>query len=97
MLLDAFHEEKAITQRGFLRIIKEQHKATLTKGWVHDFIGRYLDDLKVCCSLPQEDLRMAMPRAYLGEHIQLLKTHLTGKVAELVFDLDELASADLED
>jgi hypothetical protein len=40
---------------------------------------------------------MAVPRAYLEEHIQLLKTHLPGKVAELVFHLDKLGSADWED
>jgi hypothetical protein len=33
----------------------------------------------------------------MEEHIQPLKTHLTGKVAELVFHLDELGSADWED
>jgi hypothetical protein len=97
MLLDAFHEEKAITQKEFLRIMREQHKPTLTKGWVHDFIGAHLDELRVCRSLPQENLRMAVPRAYLKEHIQLLKTHLTGKVAELVFNLNELGFADQED
>jgi hypothetical protein len=97
MLLDAFHEEKGITQKEFLRIIREQHKPTLTKGWMHDLIGRHLDEPKVCRSLSQEEMRMAVPRAYLEEHIQLLKAHLTGKVAELVFHLDELGSADWED
>jgi hypothetical protein len=60
-------------------------------------MGWLLDELKVCRSLHQEDLRMAVPRAYLEEHIPLLKTHLTGKVAELVLNLDELGSADRED
>jgi hypothetical protein len=61
---------------------------------VHDFIGGHLDELQVCHSLLQEDMRMAVPRAYLEEHIQLLKTHVTGKVAELGFNLDELSSTD---
>jgi hypothetical protein len=69
----------------------------MTKGWVHHFIGRQLDELKVCRSLPQKDPRMAVPRAYLEEHIQFLKTHLTGKVAELVSNSDELGPADWED
>jgi hypothetical protein len=94
MLLDTFHEDRAITQKEFLRIMREQHKPILTKRWVHDLIGRHLDELKGCRPLPQEDLRMAVPRAYLEEHIQLLKIHLTGKVAELVFNMDELGSAD---
>jgi hypothetical protein len=36
-------------------------------------------------------------RAYREEHIHLLKTHVTGKVAEPVFNLNELGSADLGD
>jgi hypothetical protein len=53
ILLDAFYEEKAITQKEFLRIMREQHKTILTKGWVRDIVGRHLDNLKVCRSLPQ--------------------------------------------
>jgi hypothetical protein len=94
MLLDAFHKEKAFTQKEFLRIMREQHKPTLTNEWMHDLIGRHLDELKVCLSLPQEDVRMTMPKTYLEEHVQLLKTHLPGKVAELVFNLDGFGSAD---
>jgi hypothetical protein len=40
---------------------------------------------------------MTVARAYLEEHMHLLKTHVTGKVAELVFNLEELGSADWED
>jgi hypothetical protein len=32
---------------------------------------------------------MAVPRAYVEEHIRVLETHITGKLAELVFDLDD--------
>jgi hypothetical protein len=79
-----------------LKIVREQHNSKLTKGWLHDFIGRHLDQLQICRSLPQEDLRMAVPRAYLEEHIRVLETHIAGKLAELVFNLDELGSADWE-
>jgi hypothetical protein len=97
MLLDAFHEQKAMTQTKFLKIIGEQQNPKLTKGWLHDFIGRHLDELQICRSLPREDLQMAVPRAYLEDHICILYTHITGRVAELVFNLDELGSADWED
>jgi hypothetical protein len=97
MLDDAFHEETAMRQKELLRIIKEQQNSKLMKRWVHDFISRHLDQLQVCHPLPQEDMRIAVPRAYLEEHIHLLKTHITGKVADLVFNLDELDSADWDD
>jgi hypothetical protein len=95
MLLDAFHEEKAITQKEFLRIMREQ--ADIDERVRHYFIGWHLDEPKVCRSLPQKDLRIAVPRAYMEEHIPLLKIHLTGKVAELVLNLNELGFADWED
>jgi hypothetical protein len=80
MLVDSFHEQKAMTQAEFLKIVREQHNSKLTKGWLHDFIGRHLDQLRMCRSLPQEDLRMAVPRACLEEHIRVLERILRGKI-----------------
>jgi hypothetical protein len=97
MLVDAFHEQKMMTQAEFLKIVRGQHNSKLTKGWLHDFISRHLDQLQICRSLPREDLQMAVPRACLEEHIRVLETHIPGKLAELVFNLDELGSADWED
>jgi hypothetical protein len=63
---------------------------------MHDFIGRHLDALQICGSLSQEDMQMALLRTYLEEHIHFWQIHVTVKVAELVFNLDELlASADV--
>jgi hypothetical protein len=97
MLRDAFHEYKAIALKEFLRTVQSRHNSALTKGRVRAFIGPHLDELKVDRSLPQEDLQMAMPRVYREEYIDLLKIHLTGKDAELVFNLDEVGSGDWED
>jgi hypothetical protein len=85
-LVDAFHEQKAMAQAEFLKIVREQNNSKLTKGWLHDFIGRHLDQLQIRRSLPREDLRMAVPRAYLEEHIRVLETHIAGKLAELAFN-----------
>jgi hypothetical protein len=80
-----------------LKIVREQHNSKLTKGWLHDFIGRHLDQLQICRCLPREDLRMAVPRAYLEDHIRVLETHIAEKLAEFGFNLDELGSADWQD
>jgi hypothetical protein len=37
-----------------------------------------------------------VPQVYLGEPLNLLKIHFIEKVAELVFNVDEVGSADLE-
>jgi predicted LPLAT superfamily acyltransferase len=54
------------------QIVRERNHL-LTKGWLHTFIGRHLDQLEICRSLPQEDTRMNVPRAHVEEHIQLVK------------------------
>jgi hypothetical protein len=46
-------------------MVRETYNPKLTKGWVHSFIGRHLDVLQLCRSLPQEDTRMTVPRVYL--------------------------------
>jgi hypothetical protein len=49
--------------------------------------------------LLQEDRRLTVPRIQLEEHIQTMKmkVHVAGKFSELVFNLDELDSADWAD
>jgi hypothetical protein len=64
---------------------------------VNTFIGHHLDAIQTCRSLPQEDTRLTIARWQLEEHINTFKVHLTEKCSELVFNLDELDSADWED
>jgi hypothetical protein len=80
-------------------MVRERYDRVLTDGWVNAFIGRHLDALKTCRSLAQEDTRLTVPRVQLEEHIQTMKVkvHVAGKFSELVFNLDELGSADWED
>jgi hypothetical protein len=96
-LLDAFEAGQAKTKKQLLQIVRERHGSKFTRGWVNSFIGRHLDALRTCRSLPQEETRLTVPRSQLEEHIATLKVHLMGKCAELVFNLDELGSADWED
>jgi hypothetical protein len=78
-------------------MVHKEYNPRLTKGWLNAFIGRHLDQMKVCRSLPQEDARLIIPRAYLEAHIALMRTHVTGRFSEIVFNLDELGSSDWED
>jgi hypothetical protein len=50
-------------------------------------INRHLDGMKVCHSLPQEDIRLIVPRADLETHIALMRAHITGKFSEIDFQL----------
>ena len=96
-ILEAFRAGKTMTRKELLQMVRERYDHALTDGWVNAFIGRHLDALKCCRSLPQEDTRLTVPRVQLEEHIQTMKIHVAGRFSELIFNLDELGSADWED
>jgi hypothetical protein len=97
IILQASNEGEAMTKRQVLTLVLERYSLQLTKGWLHAFVGRHLDILQVCRSLPQEDTRLTVPREHLAAHIEHMRTIVMGKVAELVFNLDEVGSSDWED
>jgi hypothetical protein len=96
-VLESFRVGEAMRVGELLTMVQKRHNPRLTRGWVHAFLGRHLGELKICRSLPQEDLRLVIPRAYLEDHIRLMREHITGKFSELVFNLDEVGSSDWED
>jgi hypothetical protein len=94
--LEAFRAGHAMGRKQLLQHARERYDPELTRGWANAFIGGHLDTLQTCRSLPQEKTRLTVPRVQLEEHIQTLKVHVAGKIAELIFNLDELGSADWE-
>jgi hypothetical protein len=94
MLLEAFQSGRAMNKQQLLQIVRGRHKKTLTRGWINALIDRHLDALQISRSIPQEDTRLTVPKSQLEEPIHILQVHLIGKCAELVFNLDELGSAD---
>jgi hypothetical protein len=96
-LQSAFQRGQPMTNKELLKMVREEHDEHLTKGWVHSFLGRHLDVLQECRSLPLEDARLTVPREQLEEHIKTMKTVLAGKYSELVFNLDEVGSSEWED
>jgi hypothetical protein len=96
-VVEAFRAGKAMTRKELLQMVRERYDRPLTDGCVNAFIGRHLEALKTCRSLSQEDTQLPVPRVQLEEHIQTMKVHVAGKFSELVFNLDELGSADWED
>jgi hypothetical protein len=42
-----------VSPKELLQAVRTDYRANLIKGWGHAFIGRHLDELKVCRSLPQ--------------------------------------------
>jgi hypothetical protein len=79
LLLEAFRKGKAMTPKELLQTVHERCNPKLTKGRVHSFIGRHLDELQLVRSFQQEDARMAVPTAYLEQHVATMKQHINGK------------------
>jgi hypothetical protein len=97
MVLEVFRAGNAMGRKQLLQLARERDGPELTRGWPNAFIGRHLDTLQTCRSLPHEDTRLAVPWVQLEEHIQTMKAHVVEKFAELIFNLDGLGSVDLED
>jgi hypothetical protein len=74
-----------------------KHNSRLTRGWLTAFIDRRLDQLRLCRSLPQEQMRLIIPRAHVEAHIELMQANINAKFSELVLNLDEIDSSDWED
>jgi hypothetical protein len=83
-----------MTWKELLQLVYERYDRELTDCWVNIFIGHYLDALKTCRSLPQDDRRLTIPRAQLEDYIQTMHVHLACKFFELVFNLGELGYVD---
>jgi hypothetical protein len=74
--------------------VHERYNPKLKRGWVNLSIGRHFDVVQTCRSRPQEQTRLTVPRAHLDKHIRTMNIYVAGKFTELVFNLDELGSAD---
>jgi hypothetical protein len=77
------------------RILNRYH-LPVTRGWVNSLIGRHLDRLCKVKSTPQESARLEVPRSFLDQTIQCLTEFVHACRAELVFNIDEVGTADWE-
>jgi hypothetical protein len=76
LVLEWFQTAKLLTRKQLLDIVHKDDNPRFTKEWLNAILGRHIDEMKVCRSLPQEDARLAIPRAYLEVHIAFIRTCL---------------------
>jgi hypothetical protein len=67
------------------------------RGMVNSFMLRHSDKVIQAISGAQEGQRSQVPGAFLERRIQDLHDYVQGRVAELVFHLDEIGISDWED
>lgn len=96
-IISRYQSYQSMTQIQILEFVISKFKKNVTKGWVNAFIGRHQDELQKCYSIPQEDSRLCIPRLFLDQHITNMKTYVSGKCSELVFNIDEVGLSEWED
>jgi hypothetical protein len=74
-----------------------QFKASITLGWMNSLILRHRAQIIRTKSVPQEQQRLQVPRVLLERTVQNRNEHVSGCVAELVFNLEEVRISDWKD
>jgi hypothetical protein len=62
----------------------------MIREWVDPFLRRHADRLFEAKSVPQENPRLDVPRAFLEAAIDGFRDHIHNACAELVFNLDKI-------
>jgi transposase len=96
-LTERYQSGKAMTRRELFEFLSSEFGEAPSRGWIESFLTRHSTRLQICDSHPQEDVRITIPREYLLQHIQNMQNHVTCRIAELVFNIDEVGASDWED
>jgi transposase len=96
-ILDLGSSLRYPTKREVLDEIENRYGKALSYGWLHDFLGRYREEVACTKVFPQEDPRLEVPRAFLEQYLALIHEHVLGLTPRLVYNIDETGSSDWED
>jgi hypothetical protein len=90
-------EGNYMTQREVLSFVAESFGKTVTHGWLSSFLGPWSDHITQTVVLPQEQLRLQIPRSFLDDYIRIIQTYIPLVPTELIFNLDETGLSDWEE
>lgn len=79
-----------------ITFVEQTFHKYITRGWVHSFLFRHRDAFIKTEILPQEELRLKVPRSYLIEFMNLVEKIITIVPADLVYNIDETGLSDWE-
>jgi hypothetical protein len=83
---DGFTSGKYVTQKEILSFVEEHFQKTVTYGWLTSFLERWVGIIIRTTVMPQEQLRLRIPREYLNDYISLIKEYVPLVPAELIFN-----------
>jgi hypothetical protein len=94
---ECFSAQIPVRPIDLLHWVNITFEKSATTGWLHEFLHRHQDRICERNGDSQEDDRMQIPREFLDRYIGFLHDYVEGKVADLVFNLDECGASDFED
>jgi hypothetical protein len=75
-----------VTQREILSFVEEHFPKTVVYGWLTSFLERWEGIVIRTTVVPQEQLRLWIPREYLNDYLSLSKEYVPLVPAELIFN-----------
>jgi hypothetical protein len=90
-------KSKPVTRIYLRHYCQTKYSRPVPRGWVDSFILRQENGVIETKTAVEADMRLKVPRAFLGETICCLREHLRRTKAELVFNLDEVGMSEWED
>jgi hypothetical protein len=74
---------RAVNRRELLHECTERFGKNIPRGWVDSFITRHAHELFETKSIPQDNLRLEVPRIFLEAAIDVFRDHVHNACAEL--------------
>jgi hypothetical protein len=94
---DGLTSGKYVTQREILSLPEKHYQQTVTYDWLASFLERWEGIVIRTTVVPQEQLRLRIPRDYLNDYISLTKEYGPLVPAELIFNFDQTGFSDWEE
>jgi hypothetical protein len=89
--------KEALPPTGLLLSVNARFGTELTYGWLQSFVIRHANHIRLAPAMFQESDRLDVPREFFMKYFAEAHQFLDGKVAELVFNIDEVGASDWED
>jgi hypothetical protein len=93
-ITDKVEKNAAVTRTDIRNHCREVCKMEVTRGWMGSFISRHSAELIEKKSSPQEAPGLQVPRVFLDHTACSMYDAVQDRLAELVFNLDELGISD---
>jgi hypothetical protein len=92
-----WRSKSAITPTSLLLTANTLFRANMSYGWLHSFMNRKKQQIKNVKAEFQDVDRVDIPRVFFENYFVQASRFLKGKIAELVFNIDEVGASDWED